>query len=484
VRLHAALAAPLVTGALVAACSGSSHPAGASLDGPPDGGAGGAGDDAGMDGGNPFGVVDAHIPKPSADSGCGYAAIDVSRKLPNVYFVLDRSGSMGEIVGGKKKMDVLRSATVSLGRSIGYRARIGAAMFPKSGTPGDYCLPGGEVFPLQRGDPKTYADAGLNGPVTAKLTLALAVSPFGNTPTASTLVALTPMLTAAGPDTYVILATDGGPNCGTGGCGIEQCISNIEAVSGCTGTLNCCDPAMVEGGRPELCVDANATLSAVSSLAASGVKVIVVGISGTAYYQGLLDALAVAGGAPRKTTPRYYRVDALDELESTFAGIGNDVIVSCDFELDAAPPMPNNVNVYLDDTLVYADPVDGWTYTSATTVTLHGKSCAALQAGTYESAQVYEGCPSETPNPGLSGAGAGGACLTPSGAGDTRADLDPGQSGPCGLGPAARGRRGPHAARRGRRHLAARRVCVPRAGTAGAAPGAGGRAALRPLGVA
>lgn len=395
-RLYAALAGPLVIGLVIAACSGkSAHPAGANLDGPSTEADGGTEDGASADA--PFGVIDAHVPKPSPDAGCGYQAIDVSRKLANVYFVLDRSGSMGETVGGKRKIDVLRAATVNLARNIGHRAKIGATVYPKNNGPGQYCTAGAEVFPLQPGDPKSYADSGQNGPATAKLAVALEVTPYGNTPTAATLAQLAPLLGAAGPNTYLILATDGGPNCGSGDCGIEQCIPNIEGSNGCTGKINCCDSLMFDAGSSTLCVDATGALSAVSSLASLGVKVIVVGISGSAYYQNLLDALAVAGGEARKTTPRYYQVENLDELESTFGSIGTDVIVSCDFELGAAPPTANNVNVYLDDTLVYLDPVDGWTYSSDTTITLHGKACADLQAGVFQSAQVFEGCPSETP---------------------------------------------------------------------------------------
>ena len=381
-----------LAGALIAACSGSGRsPGKANLDPAIDGGT-----DAGKDSG--IFVSDAMPPKPSPDAGCGYEAIDVTRTPPNVYFVIDRSGSMGEVVGGKKKIDAVRAAVVAMAQTIGFRVNVGAAVFPRVVGGDNYCAAGSEILPLQPGDPKSFADSGNLGPVALKLRNDLELAPFGNTPTGPTLAALTPMLSALGTKgTFVILATDGGPNCGTVPCGIDACIPNIEKTMGCEGELNCCDPQMVKGGKTALCVDVNGALSAVSSLAAAGVTVIVVGIAGSAYYAGLLDALAVAGGAPRPTSPRYYQVEDLNELEGTFAAIGSDVIVSCDLSLAAAPPEQNNVNVYLDDTLVYQDAKDGWTYSDGTTITLHGAACDALQAGKYKSAQVFLGCPSMTP---------------------------------------------------------------------------------------
>ena len=382
----------LGSGAAIAACAGKGHPANAHLDGPAE--------DAGVAGaGGGFGSFGDAMPppKPGPDAGCGYQLTDITRTPANVYFVLDRSGSMGEVVSGKKKLDAVRSAVVGMAQAIGFRVNVGAAVFPTIAGGEHYCVAGGEVLPLQPGDPKSFVENGKLGPVAQKLQQALSIAAYGDTPTAATLVALTPALTAlGGKGTYVILATDGGPNCGAGPCGVDACIPNIEHDPVCPPAINCCDKAMIKGGSTDLCVDADGTLSAVSSLAAAGVTVVVVGIPGSAYYAKLLDELAVAGGAPRETSPRYHQVSDLDALESTLAAIGSDVIVTCDLTLGQAPPESNNVNVYLDDTLVYRDPKDGWTFSSATTITLHGASCAALQAGKYKSAEVFLGCATMT----------------------------------------------------------------------------------------
>ena len=144
-------------------------------------------------------------------------------------------------------------------------------------------------------------------------------------------------------------------------------------------------------------LDRDGALSAVSSLASAGVKVVIVGIPGTDFYGPLLDTLAVAGGAPRPTAPRYYRVGDLDEIETIFTAIGKDVVVSCDFTLSQKPEDPSLVNLYFDDEIIPSDGADGWTYTGDTSLTVHGKACADLQAGAVGNVVLYVGCPTVGP---------------------------------------------------------------------------------------
>jgi hypothetical protein len=332
------------------------------------------------------------------DAFCGYTSITARQDPAKIYFVLDRSGSMSD-GGGKhgNKYETVRLAVIDLSTQIGFRSRLGAAVFPA--ITGDACAAGAEVMPLQDGDPKSYADKGQQGPVTKKLAQAINVSPKGGTPTGSTLTALVPKLSKLGKNTYVILATDGGPNCNTGAaCGSNECIPNIEADPGCTKDNNCCDPKVDPSYSTGDCLDSNATLSAVTALDQAGVKTLVVGIPGSAAYGTLLDLLAVAGGAPRDGTPRYYRVDDIDDLEGLLLTVGSQVTVSCDISLDSAPNDPSAINLYFDTTLVVSDMTDGWSYSNSTTITLHGKACDTLLSGGVGQVQVFEGCPTQGVN--------------------------------------------------------------------------------------
>jgi hypothetical protein len=363
---------------------------------PPTGGQGGGGGKT-QDGG-----VDASAPDGNEflnpDAFCGYTSITARQDPARLYFVLDRSGSMSD-TGGKhgNKYQTVRLAVINLSSKIGFRSEIGAAVYPALG--GDACAAGAEVMLMQPGDPKSYADQGQQGPVTTKLAQALNVAPKGGTPTGQTLTALLPKLSKLGKNAYVILATDGGPNCNdTVECAASSCIPNIEQVMGCTDKVNCCDPKVDPSFSHGDCLDSDATLSAVTALAQAGVKTLVVGIPGSAAYGTLLDLLAVAGGAPREASPRYYRVDDVDDLEGLLLTVGSQVTVSCDIALDSAPKDINEINLYFDETLVVSDMTDGWSYSDTTTITLHGKACDTLLSGAVGKVQVFEGCPTQVVN--------------------------------------------------------------------------------------
>lgn len=316
----------------------------------------------------------------SADA-CAGREIPIDANAPNLYFVLDRSGSMME----QSKWANVRAVVADLVSQLGSRARFGAAVFPAPF--GDACAAGLEVMPPTPGDSQ--------GQAAARFSAATAMDPKGGTPTAATLEALAPELRSFRQVTFAILATDGGPNCNAGlSCGIDQCTVNIDGVGGCLPSTppNCCDPS--GGAGPQGCLDGARTIQAVSDLRAVGVETFVIGIPGSAPYAALLDQLAVAGGTPRTSEPRYYRVDTADSsaLAGVLAQIAAKTTASCAFHLSRAPGDPNAVNVYVGGALVAQGGADGWTIAGAE-LTLEGATCDALLQGRVVSVRVVEGCP-------------------------------------------------------------------------------------------
>jgi hypothetical protein len=306
---------------------------------------------------------------------------------PNLYFVLDRSGSMEEDGKWPTIINVLGSLVVALGP----RANVGAAVFP---DPHDNeCAAGVEVAPLRRGD----APAGTAGPTaTALLTELGALSANGGTPTAATLEALAPALAKLPGKTYVILATDGGPNCNAAvSCDAANCELNIEsAASACTpdGPIDCCTDG--DYGSNLSCLDADPTIAAVTAIAGSGIPVYVVGVPGSAPYAALLDKLAMAGGTPRADEPRYYAVGTTDvnALTTAIFGIAATITGTCTLTLNATPPAPDDVNVFLGENVLPQAGPDGWTL-DGTTVTILGQSCQAIRTGAALDVRVVAGCP-------------------------------------------------------------------------------------------
>ena len=343
--------------------------------------------------------IDASTNPPMCNLGpeggvCACADEPLLVDVPNLYFVLDRSGSMQELDKWQNVQLVLESLTIALGP----RASVGAAVFPNpevrpNAIPmPDSCMPGVEVLPPQQGD----APAGTPGPVEARLPEVLSRVPaWGGTPTAATLQSLLPRLTSLPGKTYVILATDGGPNCNASAmCSADQCTVNIEGTCQ-AGITNCCLDNV--NGGPDACLDAQPTIAAVTQIAAAGIPVYVVGVPGSAPYATLLDELAQAGGTARGSEPQYYAIDSADQaaLDAALSTIAAKITGSCTLNLDNLPPDPGLVNVFLDEHVLPQDGPDGWMI-DGSTVTIGGASCQKILNGDVLDVRIVAGCPTVT----------------------------------------------------------------------------------------
>jgi hypothetical protein len=304
---------------------------------------------------------------------------------PTLYYVLDRSGSMND----SNKWGTIQIALEKIMISLGPRAQVAAAVFPDPGSQ-NQCAPGVQVFPPMRGDPQGQVAGAL------AQTLGRFVA-GGGTPTAATLEQLAPAIEAIPGKTYVILATDGGPNCDAAAiCTAATCTNNIENQPSCPPAgPNCCaaDAGAGAGG----CLDSQPTIDAVTALSQAGIPVYVVGVPGSAPYADLLDKLAIAGGKARGSEPQYYAVDTADQAAflATLSTIAAKIAGSCTLTLNQAPPDPSLINVFLDGNVLPQSGPDGWTL-SGSTVTILGASCQAINDGTVLDVRVVAGCPTVT----------------------------------------------------------------------------------------
>jgi len=387
----------------VPSCSGKTHPpALGSTDG--DGGSAGA---ASLGTSGAAGQIDNSTPPPENTQGlCGNQISPVQATRPNLFLVLDRSGSMYDSMSSDpkvlapRKYDASVSAIHEVLLKIGHRLMYGAALFPSRNADSNSCDPGAQVDPLRAGDSVTYGLNGLDGPHLTGLMGVLNAVPYGNTPTSATLAALTPKLIGLSGETSIILTTDGAPNCNDSiVCGISTCIANIEKgqmSNGhyCDATVNCCAANGDYG--PGACIDDQATVTAITKLHDGGIKTYVVGLPGTDVYQSVMNRMATAGGTARTPTqptdPLYYRVEDADALALALKGIVAELSISCTVTLDEAPPDWSQVNVYFDNHIVVQDPVDGWKQVDASSLELVGSSCESLKSGDVFQVQVVAGC--------------------------------------------------------------------------------------------
>jgi hypothetical protein len=235
-----------------------------------------------------------------------------------------------------------------------------------------------------------------------------AAAPAGGTPTAVALErAKEYYLDGAGAnwegEKYVLLATDGGPNCNSAiSCNAETCTTNIE---GNCPEGNCCENA---GDR---CVDDAAVLNEIMALDGAGVKTFVVGIPGTEVYASFLNDFALAGGVPNPNGggTSYYAVEAaagVEGLTQVFRDISTQLVKSCDIELAEKPANPEQVNVAIDCDLVPETSLDAdgnevlnWEIDyDSTPGMLHllGDTCERIQTEGAKQVDVVMGCPTIT----------------------------------------------------------------------------------------
>jgi hypothetical protein len=357
------------------------------------------------DGGGALLAVDGAIPAPKCSLGPDGGVcecIDQPLQItdpPNVYYVLDRSGSMNDPFadGTQTKWQAVVSAIFDVVVQIGPRATVGVTVLPALAD-GNGCTSGAEVFSPQQGD----APAGVAGPVSVKLLGVLGrIGPEGGTPMATTLQQLPGRIGSLPGKTYVVLATDGGPNCNAdAACDTSTCEDNIESLAGCAPTgPNCCQNTAANPNGTSLdCLDAAPTISAVQALEAAGIPVYVVGVPGSEPYRALLDELATSGGTARATEPLYYAVDPTDQsaLLDALSAIAAKITASCTLTLNAPPDDPARLNVFLDEKALPQQGADGgspnWTLDGAT-VTILGEACQSIQSGAVLDVRVVAGCP-------------------------------------------------------------------------------------------
>ncbi len=341
-----------------------------------------------------------------SDAGlCGNEVLPTQQDRPNLYFIIDASGSMGQpFTAAQTKYQAAVEAIVGVLELIGHRVSYGAARFPfNDGS--DCGLPGREIFNTQPGDSVICAINGKMGDILTSFQAILdppsPLTPFqpnGSTPLSATLTALKPTLTSLPGKTVAILATDGAPNCNpAASCTADYCEANLDGAYLSDGTLcqapiNCCDPTLVTQGQLS-CVDNVATDAALADLLAAGIPTYVIGLPGIEpTLASVLNGMADSGGTPRNDVTHYYEADDSQALADALRTIATQIAVSCTIVLTSAPPNWGQVNVYLDTEQVPMATDNGWQQIDDHTLEITGTYCTALQTGNVYQVQITAGC--------------------------------------------------------------------------------------------
>jgi hypothetical protein len=168
---------------------------------------------------------------------------------------------------------------------------------------------------------------------------------------------------------YIVLATDGAPNC--------------------------------RDDMPTGVYDAEPSIAAIRDAAAAGFHTFVIGIASGAADEGVLSDLAVAGLESVMTgTRKYYYASADTSKLAAILKVITTRLLDCVFPLEAAPPAPDIVKVTVDGERFSRDTThtEGWDYLPGnTSIQLFGSACRRLQQqdGPRGVVQIAFGCPRE-----------------------------------------------------------------------------------------
>jgi hypothetical protein len=317
---------------------------------------------------------------------CGGTRRVLTQSRAEIVLVVDRSGSMAEPgADGTPKWTALRSALRAVLPRVQDTVAAGLMLFPDVVDPNTQDVPSACVVPADLAVAPAFDDA-------SAVLLALDhATPAGATPTADALRAAAAYFDAS-PDAegrrYLVLATDGGPNCNP---------ALPRATCRCTGTATqCANPANPYGAYN--CLDDARTVATLRDLAARGIHTFVIGLTGSESYADVLNAMAVAGGVPRASSPSYYSAATATQLAAAFGTVTSSV-ADCRFTLDEAPPDPDMVDVRLGAQSLGRDPrhQNGWDWAEGSMdreIVFYGATCDAVRAaGGGDSLVAAFGCP-------------------------------------------------------------------------------------------
>lgn len=332
---------------------------------------------------------------------CGGMRVEAMPVPVNVLLVIDKSGSMTDRPEGfaLDKWTAMKEALGSALSSAPSTVRFGLLLFPRAVA---------QTIPLQCDGELCCEVPGANEAVSVgvgsdridAVGQALSeTSPGGGTPTAAALAqALDYYVQGEGlaleGERYVLLATDGGPNCNPElSCDSDLCTPNLDGAAQCAGA-NCCQ------GAGEFCLDDAGVTQQIEALKAAGIATFVVGIPGSESYTTYLDAFARAGGVPQQGTDHdYFAVSAqsgVSGLTGVLKGITTQLLRSCEVALTTPPGLPSLVNVAIDcEVLSKEGATSGWDFddtNAPTRVILRGAACDDIKASGAHRIDVVYGC--------------------------------------------------------------------------------------------
>lgn len=296
---------------------------------------------------------------------CGTSTINSGRVTPDILVVLDRSASMrtGPIDRWTPSVDGVKRVTAATEQYVNY----GLMTFPRAGTSMVPLPAGGQTYSCEPGKIDVAVGAKNAGAIATALQT---IGPGGATPTAATLAVAKMTLEQRPPDqysnpAYVLLVTDGGPNCTNG--------------------------VFDTSGAPQDTAAVEASVRTIAAMADESIEtyVLAYGAKGDAVLRTALNRMAAAGGTG---DTEYRPVDDGDAFVKELERITGKAL-SCDYKLAEPAQDARYVSVSFDGTRPPYSASEGFTLSKdGVLLSFHGSYCDALLAGSTHTIKVQVEC--------------------------------------------------------------------------------------------
>ena len=310
---------------------------------------------------------------------CAESAISTVEVVPDVLILLDRSGSMMTDIPVPPYRPLWHIITSSI-LQIVESPRDDQVWFGLMSFPGPSC---GCTHP----EPEEIHVGPMPGAYEAIRDAFTGLEVCGGTPIARSLQSAGSFLMTSTSEhpRYVLLATDGAPNC-----------NPLLDPDTCT----CTSPIGCLGG--EWCLDEEATYAALDLMCEAGIKTFVLGMMGWTYeYHWVLENMALHG-----CTHRYYAADDPEAIDEALDDIMR-YVADCNVGVRCSRiPDPDLVNFYLrpgGDVIPRSlEHETGWDWVEPCTegegvgqVAFFGEHCEHLLATGLDGVRGTHGCPTE-----------------------------------------------------------------------------------------
>jgi hypothetical protein len=316
---------------------------------------------------------------------CGEADFNIARIIPDILIVLDRSNSMA-LPTDSPLWNVIRQAIITVTRAMDDAIWFGLMSFPNSldpsaceGSMNTCAAPASVLVPIAADN------------ATAIETALMSLTTCGGTPTAVTLQSASDYLVTLTDDhpSFIILATDGAPNCNES---LDGSTCTCTSTAGCSGT----------SGQHLNCLDDTRTYGALDILCTAGSHTYILGMGGATSWTEVLQGMATHG-----CTDTPYAVNDPDAIQAALDEIAG-AVASCQFEMNCADiPDGNKVNFYFtvgtEKNVVPRDTghADGWDWVDPCDSTsdpsgmieFFGPACDSILSREVDEVSATFGCP-------------------------------------------------------------------------------------------